>query len=47
MEKAFSNIGGKLKGLAKFCFVFGCIASIVSGVILIITSRHYYYSSQQ
>lgn len=45
-RKMFSNIGGKIKGLAKFICWLGIIISVVAGIVLIISARHSdgYYS---
>lgn len=42
----FNNIGGKIKGLAKFMCWLGIIVSVIAGIILIISARHSdgYYS---
>lgn len=42
----FNNIGGKIKGLAKFMCWLGIIVSVIAGIILIIgaTNRNGYYS---
>lgn len=45
-KKMFNNIGGKIKGLAKFICWLGIIVSVLVGIILIIgaTNRNGYYS---
>ena len=45
-RKMFSNIGGKIKGLAKFICWVGIISSVVAGIVLIISSHNSngYYS---
>ena len=41
----FNNIGGKIKGLAKFMCWLGIILSVIIGIVLIIgaTNRNGYY----
>ncbi len=45
-ERIFSNIGGKIKALAKFIFIAGIILSIVLGIMIIAsfstTTKTYY-----
>ncbi len=48
MEKMFSNIGGKIKGLAKVIFIAGVILSIILGIVFIAdnaknSERYYNY----
>lgn len=43
----FNNIGGKIKGLAKFMCWLGIILSVIIGILLIMsaTNRNGYYRS--
>ena len=44
----FNNIGGKIKGLAKFMCWLGIILSVIAGVVMIIaaaSSRSYTFDS--
>ena len=38
----FNNIGGKIKGLAKFLCWLGIIACVILGVLLIMSARNGY-----
>ena len=43
----FTNVGGKIKGLAKFICYLGIIASVISGAVLIYRSTQIYYGREQ
>ena len=42
-RKMFNNIGNKIKGFATFLTIIGIIASIIVGIILIISGASLYY----